>query len=128
MSALDSAAEVTTTPNGHQRVEGTLDLPSPMLGGWMRLRTPDVGAPFWREEDGTRHSYGSLRCGLDLAKAKALHVAHLEAIDGIATAAVLASERGDRREARRLAAAASRLCGEIVGRWTPSAVEVPKRS
>jgi hypothetical protein len=128
MSALDSAAEVTTTPTGHQGVEGMLDLQSPMLGGWTRLRTPEVEAPFWREDDGTRHSYGSLRCGLDPAEASALRAAHLEAIGRIAAAALLASERRERREARRLAAAASRLCGEIVGRWSPSAVEVPKRA
>jgi hypothetical protein len=97
-------------------------------GGWTRLRTPDVEAPFWREEDGTRQSYGVLRCDLDPAGASDLRIAHLEAIDRIAAAALTASESNDRREARRLAAAASRLCGEIVGRWSPSAVEVPRRA
>lgn len=115
MSSLDSAARAI------------LDLRRP-LGGWRRLRAPDVEAPFWREEDGTRQSYGVLRCDLDPAGASDLRVAHLEAINRIAGAALIASESNDRREARRLTAAASRLCGEIVGRWSPSAVEVPKRA
>jgi hypothetical protein len=83
--------------------------------------------PFWREEDGSRHSYGALRCGLDRHTASTLRAAHLHAIGRIAAAALDASERGDRRETARLAGAAARLCGEIRGLWPPYAVETPKR-
>jgi hypothetical protein len=106
---------------------GTLALHSPPLGGWTRVRPPDAGAPFWREEDGSRHSYGALRCGLDPPMAGMLRAAHVDAIGRIAAAALEASERGDRRETARLACAAARLCGEIRGLWPPTAVETPKR-
>jgi hypothetical protein len=106
---------------------GTLDLLSLPLGAWTRVRPPDAGIPFWREGDGSRHSYGALRCGLDGHTASALRAAHLGAIGRIAAAALDASERGDRRETARLASAAARLCGEIRGLWPPSAVETPKR-
>jgi hypothetical protein len=105
---------------------GALDLRSRLLGGWTRVRPPDVVAPFWREEDGTRHSHGSLRCGLDEAMTSELRQAHLEAIDRIAAAALAALDRGDQPETARLAMAAGRLCEEIAGRWTPAAVEVPR--
>jgi hypothetical protein len=105
---------------------GSLDLQSPILGGWTRLNRPDTGAPIWREDDGTRHSYGSLACGLDAESARRLRDAHLTAIHSIADAALEASTTGDQRETTRLARAAARLCGEIAGLWSPSAVEVPK--
>ncbi|MBD0282656.1 MAG: hypothetical protein ICV69_10750 [Thermoleophilaceae bacterium] len=104
-----------------------LGLSSALLGRRTTVRPPDPFAPFWREEDGTRHSYGSLRCGLDDAMASELGQAHLEAIGQIARAALAAFERGDRRETARLAVAAGRLCEEIAGRWPPAAVAVPKR-
>jgi hypothetical protein len=109
-----------------ERAAGTLDLHNQLLGRWTRLHTPDTNAPFWREEDGTRHSYGSLRCGLDSSMSRALREAHLVAIHDLAAAALDASQRGDRRETARLARAAGRLCGEIAGLWSPTAVEVPK--
>jgi hypothetical protein len=90
------------------------------------VRPPDADAPFWRERDGSRHSYGSLRCGLDPGEATALRAAHIAAICQIAAAALEASERGDRRETARLASAAARLCGEVRGLWVPTAVETPK--
>jgi hypothetical protein len=104
----------------------SLDLHSLVLGGWTRLHPPDTGTPFWREEDGTRHSYGSLRCGLDAGAAARLRDTHLSAIRSIAAAALEASASGDRGETARLARAAARLCGEIAGLWSPTAVEVPK--
>jgi hypothetical protein len=91
------------------------------------VRPPDARVPFWRGEDGSRHSYGTLRCGLDPPMAGILGAAHVEAIRSIAAAALEASERGDRRETARLACAAARLCGEIRGLWPPTAVETPKR-
>jgi hypothetical protein len=103
-----------------------LDLQSLVLGGWTRLNAPNADTPFWREDDGTRHSYGSLRCGLDDEAARRLRDAHLSAIRWIAAAALEASATGDRRDAARLARAAARLCGEIAGLWSPSAVEVPR--
>lgn len=104
-----------------------LDLPTDLLGGWVRVRAPDPAAPFWRGEDGTRHSYQTLRVGLRPGPVRRLREAHLAAIEAIAAAALSAAERGDRRETRRLASAAARLCGEIAGLWPPTAVEVPKR-
>jgi hypothetical protein len=90
-----------------------------------RVRPPDAGTPFWREEDGSRHSYAALGCGLDRATARALRAAHLGAIGRIAAAALGAPERCDRRETDRLACAAARHCGEIRGLWAPSAAETP---
>ena len=90
-------------------------------------RAPEPTAPFWRGEDGQRHSYCSLRCGLDADRARALREAHLDAICRIAAAALVARDQGDQRETARLAMAAARLCEEIAGHWPPSAVEVPKR-
>jgi hypothetical protein len=106
---------------------GVLDLRSDLLGGCIRVKAPEPDAPFWREEDGTRQSYGSLRCGLDAASARGLRNAHLDAIRGIAAAALAALDRGDQRETTRLAVSAGRLCEEIAGRWTPAAVEVTRR-
>jgi hypothetical protein len=117
----------TRTAEGDRRRAGTLELHNRPLGGRARVRPPDRAAPFWREGDGSRHSYGSLRCGLDPGEATALRDAHLAAIGQIAAAALEASERGDRRETVRLASAAARLCGEIRGLWAPSAVEIPMR-
>jgi hypothetical protein len=105
------------------RRAGTLELHNQPLDGRTRVRPPDPAAPFWREQDGSRHSYGSLRCGLDPGEATALRDAHLAAIGQIAAVALEASERGDRRETVRLASAAARLCGEIRGLWPPSAVQ-----
>lgn len=109
-----------------QARQATLDLGSPLLRGRIRVRAPEPGAPFWRQEVGTRHSYGSLRCGLDPGSASALGEAHLEAIYHVASAALEASRRGDSRETARLALAAGRLCEEIAGRSPPTAVEVPR--
>ncbi len=106
---------------------GVLDLQSDLLGGWVRVTAPDPATPFWREQDVTRHSYGSLRCGLERGSAIALREAQLEAIGRIARAALAASDRDDQGETARLAMAAGRLCQEIAGHWPPSAVEVPRR-
>jgi hypothetical protein len=122
--ALDRAASRRLRAD---ETQGTLDQHNSPLGAWTRMRPPDAGAPFWREEDGTCQSYGSLRCGLDPPMAGMLGAAHVEAIGRIAAAAIEASERGDRRETARLACAAARLCGEIRGLWPPTAVETPKR-
>ena len=67
-----SAGEMANPPLGQvadrERQPGerpcVLDLRSGLLGGWVRVKAPDPTAAFWREEDGTRHSYASLRCGL----------------------------------------------------------------
>ncbi len=104
-----------------------LDMRSELLGGWVRVKAPDPAAPFWAEQDGTRHSYGSLRCGLDGDSGSELGSVHLEAIGQIARAAIEAAEHGDQGETARLAMAAGRLCQEIAGHWPPSAVEIPRR-
>ena len=115
---------------GHDQKEPrgpALELHSPLLGGRIRVRSPDPQEPFWHGEDGERHSYGSLRCGLHHEGVGELGEAHLAAIGLIAAAALEASRDGDQRETARLAMAAGRLCEEIAGRWTPAAVEVPER-
>jgi hypothetical protein len=117
----------TGTAERDGRRAETLDLHNRPLDGWTRVRPPDCAAQFWREGDGSHHSYGSLRWGLDPGETAALRDAHLAAIGRIAAAALEASERGERRETVRLASAAARLCGEIRGLWAPSAVEIPKR-
>jgi hypothetical protein len=101
---INRAARRRPRPEGRQ---GVLDLRSDLLGGWVRVKVPEPDGPFWRAEDGTRHSYGSLRCGLDAERARELRNAH--------------------RETTRLAVAAGRLYEEIAGRWTPAAVEVTRR-
>lgn len=121
---VDGAASRRPQPGERRAV---LDLRSPLLGGWVRVRAPDPGVPFWREEDGTRHSYGSLRCGLDGETATDLGAAHVDAIRRIAAAALEALECRDQRETLRLAMAAGRLCEEIAGWWSPAAVEIPRR-
>jgi hypothetical protein len=97
------------------------------LGGSRQAIAPNPKVPYWREPDGTRQSYQTLRCGLQPRAARELGEAHIGSIAVIASAALRAAERGERREARRLAAAAGRLCGEIAGLWPPTAVEIPKR-
>jgi hypothetical protein len=97
-----------------------------VLGGGRRAIAPDLEAPYWREADGTRHSYQTLRLGLGPGPASELRRAHAAAIRAIAAAALEAGESGDRRGSRRLAAAAGRLCGEITGLWPPTALEIPK--
>jgi hypothetical protein len=101
--------------------------PGVALGGSRHAIAPDPAVPQWREADGTRHSYLTLRCRLEPGLARELRPAHAAAIQAIAATALAAAEGGDRRETRRLAAAARRLCGEIAGLWPPTALEVPKR-
>jgi hypothetical protein len=96
-------------------------------GAGRRLIAPDPDVPHWREADGARHSYGSLRSGLEPRHAADLADAQLRAIARIVAAALAADERGDHAETARLAAAAGRLCGEIRGLWPAGAVEVPRR-
>jgi hypothetical protein len=74
--------------------------------GLSALRAPDPAKPYWREPDGTRHSYRSLRCRLEPGLAAELRDAHLNAIERIA---------------------AARLCGEIRGLWPASAVEIRRK-
>jgi hypothetical protein len=100
---------------------------APALGADRRLTAPDPDVPHWREADGARHSYGSLRSGLEPRHAAELTDAHLAAIGRIAAAALAADGRGDHAQTARLAAAATRLCGEIRGLWPASAVEIPRR-
>jgi hypothetical protein len=102
------------------------DAPGLGLGASRQALPPDPQVPHWREPDGARQSYQTLRCGLEPGAARELGQAHIGAIEAIASAALAAAERGERREARRLAAAAGRLCGEIAGRWPPTAVEIPR--
>ena len=117
--------------SGGHRQEGNPnaqpDRPGVALGGLPYALAPDPQFPHWREPDGTRHSYQTLRCRLGPGPAGELRRAHAAAIHVIATAALAAAERGDRREVRPLAAAARRLCGEITGLWPPTALEIPKR-
>lgn len=98
-----------------------------VLSDRVRVIAPCPAAPCWRAQDGTRHSYGTLRCGLDPDDAEMLAEAHLDAIGAIARAALAACERGDQAETARLAMAAGRLCQEIAGHWPPSAVEIQRR-
>jgi hypothetical protein len=86
------------------------------------LLAPDPEAPYWRDVDGSRHSYGSLRSVLGPRLAAEVADAHLAAIGRIAAAALAADRRGDHAQTARLAAAAARLCGEIRGLWPASAV------
>jgi hypothetical protein len=88
---------------------------------------PDPDTPYWREAGGARHSYRSLLSLLDPRLAGAVREAHLAAIHRIASAALSAAERGERRETARLATAAARLCGEIRGLWPASAVEIRRQ-
>ena len=116
-----AAVAAEAVPAGARRVV------SLVIGERVRVLVPEPAAPFWRCQDGARHSLGSLRCGVDPDAADTLAEAHVEAIRRIARAALAASQRGDRGETARLAMAAARLCQEIAGHWPPSAVEVQRR-
>jgi hypothetical protein len=121
----EQAAPPGASPNGSSAARR--DPPGLALADGPKAIAPDPAVTHWREPDGTRHSYRTLRCALEPEAVRGLGRAHVAAIQAIASAALAAVEGGDGREARRLAAAAGRLCGEIAGRWPPSAVEVPKR-
>ena len=126
-AAKGGGAEQSSGPAAGRHDSGATRVVRPglALGDGRHAIAPDPQIPHWRGRDGARESYQTLRCGLEPWAARELGQAHIGAIEAIAAAALAAAERGERREARRLAAAAGRLCGEIAGRWPPTAVEIP---
>jgi hypothetical protein len=126
MNGRSTEAGRVPAPGRNGSRDGGYGPPRLALGGLRQVIVPDPRVPHWRDADGTRHSYQTLRCGLESGPADGLRQAHAAAIHAIAAAALAAAERGDHRETRRLAAAAGRLCGEIAGLWPPTAVEIPK--
>jgi hypothetical protein len=93
---------------------------------WAALEPPSCERPYWSEEDGTRHAYRGLVGGADPATARLLRDAHLDSIRRLAEQAIERADHGDQREARRLATAAGRLCGEVIGLWPASVVAAPR--
>jgi hypothetical protein len=85
-------------------------------GSWNRVYAPTRQRPFWREQDGTRLAYSTViaHAGARRAEVRDLHA---DAIVDLVSRAQAVDEQGDRPAARRLAAAAARLAGEVVGLW-----------
>jgi hypothetical protein len=85
-------------------------------GCWNRVYAPTRRWPFWREQDGTRLAYPTViaHAGARRAEVRELHA---DAIVDLVSRAQAVDEQGDRPAARRLAAAAARLAGEVVGLW-----------
>lgn len=88
------------------------------LGMWTRLEPPTPRTPYWTDaEDGSRQHLRTVLIGVETEPAAEIERLHAAALGAVAAAALAAKRAGDGREARRLAAAASRLAGEIVGLW-----------
>ena len=75
MTARSGAGSPLPVDAGAERTATVVSL---VLGDRVRVMVPDPAAPFWRCQDGTRHSYRSLRCGLDPDHAGMLAEAHLD--------------------------------------------------
>jgi hypothetical protein len=120
--ANGAAGKPRPSPNG--RAEGevkvSIHLLSPLSSTEAQLEPPSVALPGWHERDGTPHAVGDLTAGQSPSIVEEIHRLHADGIRTLAIAACAAAQRGDDREARRLASAASRLCGEIVGLWPVS--------
>jgi hypothetical protein len=84
--------------------------------------SPDV--PYWRDEVGRRTSLQVVLAERDGDRQAQTLTEHADAVCRIVHAAAAARLEGRAREARALAAQASKLCGELVGLW-PTGADTP---
>jgi len=84
--------------------------------------SPDV--PYWRDAAGRRTNLQVMLAGRDPEAQVQTVTEHADAVCRIVRAAGAARLEGRQREARTLAAHASKLCGELVGLW-PAGADTP---
>ena len=95
----------------------TIDIRNGHFSTWTRLEAPTVDVPYWHEaEDPSAiHDLRAVTSGLSAEEAAPIQDMHVHAIAAINVAAFVADRDGDHRAARRLVAASSRLCDQIIG-------------
>lgn len=110
---IPQMGEVETT----WRPGRTIEVHNLRWPGGVGVRPPSPEHPYWRTAGGERTSLGSVLAGAPASEQLMVLGAHAAAIEALvrAAGAERLAERG--REARRLAGAASRLCGELIGHW-----------
>jgi hypothetical protein len=101
----------------------TINIRSALFPVWTQLAAPTVERPYWHEEDGTRHSFPSLLCGMAPEQADELREIHAAAVADVLRASMAARRSGAHHRARALATAAGRLCEETIGLFPPSAAQ-----
>jgi len=84
--------------------------------------SPDV--PYWRDAAGRRTNLQVVLAGRDREARVQTVTEHADGVCRIVRAAGAARLQGRNREARTLAAHASKLCGELVGLW-PTGADTP---
>lgn len=101
--------------------ETTIDILSPLLGGWTRVQAPTAEHPYWRDaEAGTRLDLHVLLADERQAARDQAAGAHIEAVADLLRQAWLLHRVRNFAERRRLIRAAGRLCDEFGG-WRPAA-------
>jgi len=94
----------------------TIDILSPLLGGWTRVHTPTAEHPYWRDaEAGTRLDVHVLLADERQAARERAVDAHIEAVADLLRQASRLHPIRDFAERRRLITAAGRLCDEFGG-------------
>lgn len=83
---------------------------------------PTIECPYWRGPNGERSAFSELVAGRDPDRIRELSELHVQAICALVRAGLAARSSGDDAEARRLLAAAARLCDEPVGHWPAAAM------
>jgi hypothetical protein len=99
----------------------TLDILSPLLGGWTRVQAPTAEHPYWRDaEAGTRLDVHDVLADQRPAAREQAVDAHIEAVADLLREAWQLHPIRQFTERRRLITAAGRLCDEFGG-WRPAA-------
>ncbi len=85
---------------------------------WAEVAAPTVEKPYWHDADtGTRHSVSTVMAGMAGEDQQRIADMHAHSVQRLVEASLEFEHAGNRSKARALAAAASRLCGEVVGMW-----------
>jgi hypothetical protein len=82
-----------------------------------RPQPPTLELPYWRDSQGRRTSVLAVLAGRGPSEREAVLGQHADAVCAIIHAASKAHLEGRQRDARTLAARASKLCGELAGLW-----------
>jgi hypothetical protein len=85
---------------------------------------PTPAVPYWRDGAGQRTNLQVVMAGRDREAQAQTVTDHADAVCRIVRAAGAARLEGRHRDARTLAAHASKLCGELVGLW-PAGADTP---